>query len=265
MSHETETTALALPEKNSILVSLRAKAIQLRDRAAALFVRSPEEAQVATVVLADLAQIRKAVEEQRLLMTAPHEQYQRAVNTFVKDFMGPIKEGDDALRAKVLAFQREEKAKAEEEANRKYEEAAAAERAASEKAQRTAREAEAARQAAAAAVKEADFFAAFDAREKARRAEEDRLTAEERAREKKTEAARASTPVTVAPVRTASGATATTKEHWKFAVEQFGQVPSMYLILNEVAVRRAIAGGVRDIPGLRIFDEGQLAVGGGRR
>lgn len=40
---------------------------------------------------------------------------------------------------------------------------------------------------------------------------------------------------------------------WDFEVEDLEKVPREYFILDPVKVRKAIRGGVRDIPGLSIY------------
>jgi hypothetical protein len=54
-----------------------------------------------------------------------------------------------------------------------------------------------------------------------------------------------------------------TKQVWTFEVEDLGKVPPEYFSLDETKVRAAIRAGVREIPGLRIFQKLQLAVSGG--
>lgn len=47
---------------------------------------------------------------------------------------------------------------------------------------------------------------------------------------------------------------------WTFEVVDINQVPREYLVLDETAVRRAIQSGVREIPGLRIFQKPSLVI-----
>lgn len=51
-----------------------------------------------------------------------------------------------------------------------------------------------------------------------------------------------------------------TKKVWDFEVEDMGRVPSEYFTLDEKKVRAAIRSGLREVPGLRIFQREQLAV-----
>lgn len=53
-----------------------------------------------------------------------------------------------------------------------------------------------------------------------------------------------------------------TSKVWKFEVTNEREVPREYLIVNETAIRRAVSSGLREIPGVRIFQSEQLKVGG---
>lgn len=54
--------------------------------------------------------------------------------------------------------------------------------------------------------------------------------------------------------------TATVKKVWDFEVLDERQVPREFLIVNEKAIRAAVKAGVRNIPGVQIFETEQLAV-----
>jgi len=58
------------------------------------------------------------------------------------------------------------------------------------------------------------------------------------------------------------GAVASLKSHWSFEVVDFEMVPREWLTIDERKVRAAIRGddGLRDIPGLRIYDNPQTVV-----
>lgn len=55
-------------------------------------------------------------------------------------------------------------------------------------------------------------------------------------------------------VETASGSTRF-KKVWKFEVLEEAEVPRAYLEVNESLIRRAVADGVREIPGVRIYED----------
>jgi hypothetical protein len=66
-------------------------------------------------------------------------------------------------------------------------------------------------------------------------------------------------PTAPSVIRTAEGS-ASIRKVWKFQVEDAAQVPREYLIVNESAIRRAVANGVRQIPGVNIFEESTVAI-----
>ena len=47
---------------------------------------------------------------------------------------------------------------------------------------------------------------------------------------------------------------------WDFEVEDMGKVPAEYLTIDLKAVAAAVKSGVRDIPGIRVFEKTSLAV-----
>lgn len=54
-----------------------------------------------------------------------------------------------------------------------------------------------------------------------------------------------------------------TKKVWDFEVVDYGAIPHEYFTFDEKKVRLAIRSGLRDIPGIRIFQKDQLAVSAG--
>jgi len=55
--------------------------------------------------------------------------------------------------------------------------------------------------------------------------------------------------------RTASGAKVTFKESWKWEITDSHKIPKEYLCVDERTVKEAIAEGVREIDGIRIFKD----------
>ena len=62
-------------------------------------------------------------------------------------------------------------------------------------------------------------------------------------------------------VRTAEG-TAYLQNRWTFELEDLAMVPADFLMLDEKKVRAAIKAGVREIPGLKIFEQKSMAIRG---
>ncbi|MEM3646834.1 MAG: hypothetical protein QW334_01630 [Thermofilum sp.] len=67
-------------------------------------------------------------------------------------------------------------------------------------------------------------------------------------------------PPVVSAVKTHTGSTVATRKVWTFRVVDLSLVPREYLVLDESKVRKAIAAGVREIPGLEIYQEEKVVV-----
>lgn len=66
-------------------------------------------------------------------------------------------------------------------------------------------------------------------------------------------------PVKAEPVRTAAG-TASMKTVWKFEVTDAQAVPREFLVVDESAIRKAVAAGVRQIAGVNIYETKDVAI-----
>ncbi len=73
----------------------------------------------------------------------------------------------------------------------------------------------------------------------------------------------AAAPVVVreaARVTSFSGVKATASRKWVHEVTNPADVPRQYLMVNEAAIKAAIFGGLREIPGVRIFEDVRTAI-----
>lgn len=66
-------------------------------------------------------------------------------------------------------------------------------------------------------------------------------------------------PITIAPVVNKIGNMQTVKR-WTFELVDFSKVPDDYKSLNNTEVNGAIRSGIRDIPGLKIYQEESLSI-----
>lgn len=114
-----------------------------------------------------------------------------------------------------------------------------------------------------------------EAEERRRREEEARRAAEEAAKREKeaqtsdaldeaielhAEAAKAKQAATVAPhdiarARGEFGSVATTRTAWKHEITDATKIPREYLMPNDAAIKAAVKAGVREIAGVRIYQE----------
>lgn len=237
------------PEVTEAVDTVAQNVALARKEAEALEVQTPEQAETAAGFLKDFKQKRKAAEDARKEITGPLNASLKAVNALFKEVTEPLDVADKIVREKVGEYQAEQHRLAEierqkaEEARREQERLAAEERARAE---------EAAAKARAAAEAEQN--------EKARAAAEAAAAeAEEKAREQRKAEASMQAQVVKAP-EAQKLAGVSTRKTWKFEIEKPYQVPREYLKVNEQAIRSAVADGVREIPGVRIFQEESVVV-----
>lgn len=201
--------------------------ITLRDEASSL-VEMAESLEVTAETLNDASDLlswiaanKKRLEKQRVFLTKPLVDHQRAINGQFKDWMDPLNQADRAVRQKVLAYQREEERKAAEA------------RAAEEKRQR----------------EEQERLAAE------REASGDASPMEPAAPQPVAEAPQAPERST----RSSLGTT-TVRKVWTFEIEDESAIPREYLAVDEKKIGAVVKAGVRSIPGVRIYQTDSLAV-----
>lgn len=181
-------------------------------------------------------QIKRCIaqlEAERKAEKQPHLDAERRIDRSYADIEGPLKSAAVEVEAKMTTFAREQERKrreaAQAEAKRRDEEAKRAEEAAL-----AAAAPPAAMEQAIAAARDAEAAATIAA----------------------------ARPAELSRVHSDFGSVASLRETWTFELLDIKQVPAEFLQVNEVLVRRVIAGksGLRAIPGLRIFPETKIGV-----
>jgi hypothetical protein len=225
--------ALVLPTDDPAVIDYRTRAAAVKASADALVVDSEETKVEAVNILSAIARVTAEAEKKRKAIVAPFNDHVKDVNALFKATLAPIVDADVLLRRKVLDYNAE--------ASRKAATAAA----------------DAQRQALAAQAL-LDQAAKAEAQGQPEVAEQLLTQAVENETGSKASAGVAA----VLPVRTVKSdiGEASTRKTWAFKVVNLAEVPREYLILDAVAIRKAIAGGVRSIAGLDIFQEEGLAV-----
>lgn len=182
----------------------------------------------------------KKVEEARVSMVAPHNERVKQINAYAKQITEPLLNAEKHLKTQLVAFERlleqerERQRKAAEELRKKAEEEA--------------------REQLRRQQEEAETIAMFSDSKEAKKAEivatatAERTMVDIEKQHKEQEKMIAQTKV--------SG----TRKRWVFEVEDASQIPRGFLTLDEKTVRAAIADGVREIPGIRIFEETSIAI-----
>jgi len=265
MSEEFATELLA---RDPQIAALSARVSGVEAIASALAVTTDDECLIASSNLAEVAQVRKGAEARRKHIVGPQNEAIRRINDFFHQLVDPLERAEATLKTKILAYRRVQ------------EEAAAIERRQAEEERRRAAEAEFAR---LRALEDARLVA--EAAERARReaqaepmasqAEKAAAVAAERAATLalavETKAAQQATlaRVVIAPAREIAKTIATragsvtARKVWRFEIVEPMRVPHEYWVVDEKRIGEAVRAGVREIPGVRIYEDELLAVGGG--
>lgn len=179
------------------------------------------DAQDANELLVLVANGKKRLEEQRVFLVKPLNDHVKNINAAFKEWVKPLEEADSIVRRKVLGFQREQAA----------------------------------------------------LRAEAQRLEQERLEKLEQIRIERLaelpegllddlpedEPIPMAVPEMPRAIRGKSGSTSTRKT-WTFEVTDDSLIPRKYLMADEGVILLAVREGVRDIPGIRIYQQESLAV-----
>lgn len=251
----------------------RGRALEIVRDAKAVEVRDVETQGYTVALIGEAKRIIKAVEERRKAIVTRPNDYVTAVNSIAKMITGPLNEAvtvatakeksyntrleldrqEAARQAKLAAdkLQAEMRREADELNKKAMEEARKVAEEESERLRKIAEEEARKRKASE------DELAALKAR-----LEKDRITALKTAEE---EAAKIAVfvPDVLAPVmpkqdnvvRTATGVAAHTAKKWKGEIVDPALVPAQYCTPDQRLIDQAVKEGVRNIPGVNIFEE----------
>lgn len=247
-------TIVPAPAVDVELARLKDQAAKIWHDAKDLAVTSNDERDFVVAFLAEIATAKKAAEARRVALVKPHNDEVATTNRFVKDLLAPVEAADKLLRDRVLAYNREQERKAE-----------AARRAIEAERLRLEAEAERQRKEAERLAVEAATLEAQGQTAQAAATLDAAVATEAAAHVTQGEAVKpVIAPAPVArTVNTGMGRSAVTKR-WTYEEINLSFVPRKYLILSPALVREDISAGVREIPGLRIYQVEGLSVSGGR-
>jgi hypothetical protein len=222
---------------------LASEADLLEQQANKMIVATQDDVAAATNLLSIIKTSEKALEEQRTFLVKPLNDHVKTINNRFKLYSQPLERATTVLKNKILHFNREMQRLREEELAKRRK-AEAEERARQEAEARRIRE-------------EAEAAAA----------------AEALATGKPYEAPVIETPQFVAPpapppapsyqvqktVRADLG-TATAKKKWTYEIEDENLIPREYMTADLKKIGAVVKAGIRNIPGVRIFEEDTLQV-----
>ena len=129
---QTDTVTLKVrPEADAIVWAFYQETLNLLAWARTTAVYSLEDIKAASDLLVTIRNLKRTMEGERKEYVSPLQGYVKAINDTFKGLMQPVEEADNILSGKILAFQKAEREKREEQEriNRLRQEAAEAEKA----------------------------------------------------------------------------------------------------------------------------------------
>lgn len=237
-------------------------------------------AEEALAVAKDASKISKAIEERRKLLVGPYNNTVKEINDHAKRLIGQIDDSIAAVKAAVLRWQKAEEerlrlAKIEARANQLLElgfvkegdvyqlagVATVAERELSAHIDAmwadmlkhfAVAKHQLAKQQLQALEEQSDLTEAFGTDEDKQALENEKAAVEG-----------AASAVPEVPVHFEAPSAAPLKgtiKRWVFEVQDASLVPREFLVVNETAIRKAVADGARSIPGVRIYQDESISL-----
>ena len=220
-----------------------------------LVIKTKEQMTGATEYLANIVARKKRIEVIRISYTQPLNETLRNINADFKKASAPLEESEGIVKSKMIEYRRVEserievKRKKEEEKQRKQDEIR-------RKKERRQAEKEAKIAEKKLAKENLSKKKAADAQkiiDDEKQAKQDELDKQGEEFVPEVDIKQENT------VHSESGA-ARMRKVWKFEIENEKQIPKAYLTVDEVKIRKAIKGGVREIPGVRIYEDEQVGM-----
>lgn len=208
----------------------------------ALTIVTEDDAREATDMVVKLAQTLKVLENQRTFFVQPLNQQVTRINALFKGLKEPIETANQAVRAKLLAYEQEKRRKAEEERKAALER----QRKIDEENRKKAEAEAAAKAALEAEAKKGDVFAEAEL-------------------EAQAEAPPEPVQIIAIPPMVQKGVQGTfgkanTRTDWKYEITDPALVPREYLTPDLPTITQAVRGGAREIPGVRIYQHETLVL-----
>jgi hypothetical protein len=201
------------------------------EQATALEINNQDDNAKAVEMMGSITKLKKRIDTVRKEKTAPYFNFKKNVDGLAKGFTSRLDNVLKVLNPKVTAWQQEQERIRLEEERKAREEAARL----AKEAEEEARKLQAAADAEAAATGQ--------------------------------ESVKVDAPVVAPPVvpkadavtRTDAGA-AHVRKTWAFEIEDPTKVPAEYLMVDERKVREAVKQGIREIPGVRIYEDAKTVI-----
>jgi hypothetical protein len=218
-------------------IQIRATAQELVAKSRTAVILTYQDLSEATDLVKALKLRWKEAEDIRTSITGPINKGLDEINARFKTIKTPLEEAESMLKQKMLGFTQREEERARKEAAEKE---------------------------AIRLEQEKKDRAAFEARQK----EEAEQAADPMLDRAPVPESAPAVFVPSAPIQPIvrkttygqSGAAFTSKKAWDFSVVDLSKVPLEYMVLNETKVRAVVKAGIREIPGLTIFEKAVASV-----
>lgn len=218
-------------------IQIRSSVGELVAAAKDVVIMNHADLSAATDLCAAIKQRAKEAEEARTKITKPINDGLREINARFKAMMQPLLDAEGMVKSRMVRFQEQEERRAREEAARKEAERQEQLRKEREEAERRAREA-----AEAAADPSLDRPAIPSPTEFVEKHMPFEAPAPIQPEIRKTTYGQ-------------SGASFTAKKVWDFKLVDLSKVPVQFLCLDSTKVNQAVRAGIREIPGIEIFEK----------
>ena len=233
----------------------------LMDKANSLSITKIEDTQIATLLLKDCQKTEKELEDKRIEIVQQPNDFVREVNALFKDVVVPVLTAKNTIKQKVVAYNDEqEKLRRAEEQKRLEEEQKRLQKIEDERKERERvelekRQAEEARLADIAKAQSKERYELEQERlslERAKReAEEERARlVEERKEMLRKQIAESEQAAVVADTKVKG-----ILKRWTWELVDEEKVPKAFCTSDSKKINAAIKEGIRDISGIRIFEE----------
>lgn len=200
-----------------------------------------DSSEAAMDMVKQAASFRKRIEERRTEIVRPINAQAAKVNDYAKTILSEIEPAEKHLRAQLGQYELQQRKLREEEHARLQ-------------AERVAREADARAKAEAEKAAAPAFKSLFKSKNDVAR---EKVVAEVVVDR---EIAQINEDAAAAAKAVDAGRVKGSRSVWKFEVTDSSKVPRELCVVDEKAIRAAVNGGAREIPGVRIYEDVQITV-----
>lgn len=195
-----------------------------------VIIKTAEDIKQATEFLTKIVARKKRIEELRLFFTKPLNDQVKAINAQFKSSSQPLEIIESEIKSKMIEYRKIEAEKIRKQQEKELEK------------QRKEFQAEQDRK-----MKEAEMLKGKEKKEVLKEIKQEEFIPVPSAIKQESQI-------------TSDAGSVKTRKTWKFDIVDEGLVPRKYLEVNEKAIREAVRQGIREIPGVNIYEEENINV-----